>query len=40
MDRLGEFVIRRRWLVLGLALAFLPVAGLLGGEMKLYRSAV
>src|SRR2546428_1771280 len=34
MDRLGKFVIRRRWLVLGLALALLPVAGRLGGSVQ------
>src|SRR2546427_12396086 len=39
VDWLGKFVIRRRWLVLGLALAFLPVAGLLGGSVQQHLSS-
>ena len=34
MRALGRLVTRRRWWVLGVALAFLPVAGLLGGGVE------
>jgi RND superfamily putative drug exporter len=34
MRALGKLVTRRRWWVLGLALVFLPVAGLLGGGVE------
>ncbi len=34
MRALGKLVTRRRWWVLGFALAFLPVAGLLGGGVE------
>ncbi len=34
MRALGKLVTRRRWWVLGLALAFLPVAGVLGGGVE------
>jgi RND superfamily putative drug exporter len=36
---LGRLVTRRRWWVLALALAFLPVAGLLGGSVEGHLSA-
>lgn len=34
MRALGKLVTRRKWWVLGLALAFLPIAGLLGGSVE------
>ena len=34
MRGLGKLVTRRKWWVLGLALAFLPIAGLLGGSVE------
>jgi RND superfamily putative drug exporter len=34
MRALGKLVTRRKWWVLGLALAFLPIAGVLGGSVE------
>lgn len=39
MHRLGRLVTRRRWWVLGAALGFLPVAGLLGGSVEEHLSS-
>jgi len=39
MRRLGRLILRRRRLVLILAVAFLPVAGILGGNVKQHLSA-
>jgi len=39
MRRLGRFVLRRRRLVLVLAVAFLPIAAVLGGNVKQHLSA-
>jgi len=39
MRRLGQLILRHRRLVLILALAFLPVAGILGGNVKQHLSA-
>jgi RND superfamily putative drug exporter len=39
MRRLGQLVLRRRRLILALALVFLPVAAVLGGDVKQHLSA-